>query len=99
MRRNEKNLVNFEEVYTFQGKVFVKEERTVGSQSASHIPTKSSLQKFMDHMDMLHTTSLQPTAPSFPREEIAISLPSTAQQGGHTAPPHPDQEAPTATPA
>ena len=29
--------------------------------------------------------------------EIAALLPSTAQQGGHTAPPHPDQEAPTAT--
>ena len=72
-------------------------ERTVCNQGASHTPTKSSLQKFLDHLDMSRTTSLQPTAPPFPQEEIATLLPSIAQQGGHTNPPHPDQEAPTAT--
>ena len=98
-RHNENNLPNFEVVYAFQGKVFEKKERTIGDQGASHTPTNSSLKKFLDHLDMSHTTSLQLTAPPFPREEVAVFLPSTAQHGGHTAPPHPDQEAPTATAA
>ena len=72
-------------VYTFQVKVFVKKERTVGKQGASHIPTSSSLQKFPDHLDMSCTP------------EIAALLPSTAQRGGHTVPSHPDQEAPIVT--
>ena len=35
----------------------------------------------------------------FPREEIAALPPSTTQQGGHTAPDHPNQEAPIAAAA
>ena len=98
-RRNENYLANFEVVYTFQGKFFVKNERTVGNQGASHIPTNSTLQTFLDHLDRSHTTSLQKNCSPFPREEFAALLPSTAQRGGHNAPPHPDAEAITATTA
>ena len=83
-------------VYTFQGNVFVKKERTIGNQGASHITTNSSLLKFLDLWDMSHITSLQPTAPPFPWEEITVLLPPTAQQGGIIVHPHPDQEASTA---
>ena len=34
--------------------VFVKKERTVGNQGASHIPTNSSLQKFLNHLIITH---------------------------------------------
>ena len=86
MRRNENNMSNFEVVYNFRGKVFVKKERTVGSLGASHIPTNSSLQKFLDHLDMSHTTSQQPTAPPLTWEEIVVLLPSTARKGATLLP-------------
>ena len=97
MRRNENNLANFEVVYTFQRKVSVKNERTVGSQGASHVPTNCPLQKFLDQLDMSHTPAQQPKTLPFPREEIATLLRSTTQQGGHTAPTNPLQEALTDT--
>ena len=46
-----------------------------------------------------HTTAQQPSTSPFHREEIAALPPSTTQQGGPTAHPHPVLEAPTATAA
>ena len=93
-------------VYNFRGKVFAKKEKTFGKQYFSHIPTNSSLQNFLDHLDS-HITDLQPTAfASFNtsarglhcplRHDQKVPTATTAQHGDHTAPFHPEQEAPTA---
>ena len=50
-RRSENNLAIFEVVYTYQGKVFVKEERTRGNEGTTHITTNSCIHQFLHRPD------------------------------------------------
>ena len=99
IRRDEKNLVNFEAVNAFQGTDFVKKQGTVCNQGASRIPIHSFQQNFLGPQDMVKTTAQHPTTPPFPREEITALLLSNTQQWGHTVFLRHDQEASSATTA
>ena len=50
-RQNEKNLANFQVVYTHQKLFFCEKERTKGNEGTKHIATKSCLPQFLYRLD------------------------------------------------
>ena len=72
-RRSENNLANFEVVYTYQGKVFVKKERARGNEGTTHITTNSGLNQFLLRLD--NSEQRTSTASQLPVSVVAHSPP------------------------
>ena len=73
-RRSENDLENFEVVYTYQGKVFMKKERTRGNEGTIHITTNYSLHQFLHRLD--NSEQRSSTASQLPLIVVAHSPPS-----------------------
>ena len=91
IRCNENNFANFEVLYIFQGDFSVRIKRTVGSRKASHIATNSSLQNFLNHFDISHTTtSSQQRHPS----NCSNTTFNHSERGPQALPPSPRSRSP-----
>ena len=78
--------------------IWRKKELLVAKAFCSKHCQNSSLQNFLDHLDISHTTDQQPTTLPFPRKEFASMLPTPnySARGPHCLP-QPSQEAQTST--
>ena len=55
--RTGKSLAKFEVVYTFMRKFLVKKARVIGKEACSLVQTNTSLQNFLDHLDVSRRSS------------------------------------------
>ena len=50
-RRADENLENFERIYSFEGKIYVKVKSTDDRNNAVYIPNQISLEKFLNNFN------------------------------------------------